>query len=113
LPGDAIRQPASQKAVPIVWVPRSRPISPPPSRKASQNSWVLVVMRTAGSMTLALKRSVARAIVSACPSLFEHVNTMFEVGAQIGPEQSDVVEMVVVARQYVGPHVQLGRWADV
>ena len=37
LPGEAKRQPASQKAVPMVCVPRSSPISPPPRGSARGN----------------------------------------------------------------------------
>ena len=38
VPAEAKRHPASQKAVPIVRVPRSSPISAPPSGSAARNS---------------------------------------------------------------------------
>ena len=50
LPGEAKRQPASQKAVPMVWVPRSSPSSAPPLGRAVRNTAVEVVISAAASM---------------------------------------------------------------
>jgi len=52
LAGVAKRQPASAKAVPMVCVPRSRPISAPPCASAERKSAALVVTTFWVSLTL-------------------------------------------------------------